>query len=255
MTEEKTLRQRIRAGEVLVALRGSLDTTKSQLADIWATDRYDYIWIDGQHGPMNPNWLYETVKGLGRTDSDVIVRVVSNEHWLIGQTLDMGADGIVIPMVDNAEELRRAVDAAKYPPMGHRSNGARKTWRLGDQYVERANEETIVWPQIETKGAIDDIDAFLQVDGIDGIMIGPSDLALALGVPQGGTEVNNTFQFILDKCQEYGVPWGMFSGVERGSHWLKKGGQIVTAGNTLQYVGQGAAADLKAFKDLTSNMT
>ena len=94
MVQSKT-KQKLQAGKPAFGVK--IDTSDPFITEIIGEAGYDYIWIDGQHGPMNPNWLYETVKGLGRTDSDVIVRVVSNEHWLIGQTLDMGADGIVIP--------------------------------------------------------------------------------------------------------------------------------------------------------------
>ena len=112
--------------------------------------------------------------------------------------------------------------------MGSRSSGPRKVWRLGaaDDYLLRANEETIVWPQIETAGALESIDEFLEVEGIDGIMIGPSDLSYALGnqPPDLIPQAEEAIQLILDKCKEHGVPWGMFSGLEAGEKWIRRGG-------------------------------
>jgi len=159
----------------------SAGTSDPFLTEIIGAAGFDYVLVDMQHAPLDPNDLYQRIKGLGRTESDIIVRVVANKAWMIGQALDMGADGVIIPLVDNADEAKLAVSAAKYPPIGERSSGPRKTWRLGSDYMSKANDEIIVWPQIETKGAIDDIDAFLRVEGVDGIMIGPTDLALSLG--------------------------------------------------------------------------
>jgi len=228
-------------------------TSDPFLTEIIGGAGFDYVLVDMQHSPLDPNDLYERIKGLGRTDSDIIVRVVANKAWMIGQALDMGADGVIIPLVDNADEAKLAVKAAKYPPIGERSSGPRKTWRLGSDYMKKANDEIIVWPQIETKGAIDDIDAFLQVEGVDGIMIGPTDLALSLGFSQdrwNDPKVEETFQYILDKCKEHNVPWGMFSGITDGLKWVKRGGQIITAGFELSYIQEGASADLNTFKSL-----
>lgn len=257
MVASKT-KQKLRAGKPVFGV--GLHTNDPFITEIIGNAGFDYILIDGQHGPLHPSMLYEMVKGLGRTDSDVVVRVVANQPWLIGQALDMGADGVIIPVVDNAEDCRRAVDAAKYPPMGHRSNGVRKTWRFDsyEDYLVHANDETIVWPQIETAGALETIDEFLDVDGIDGIMIGPSDLAYCLGLEPPGLmddpKVEETIQFILDKCKEHGVPWGMFSGLEQGEKWIRRGGQIITTGGDLGYITDGAARDLAECQRIESSL-
>ena len=142
--------------------------------------------------------------------------------------------------------------------MGSRSSGPRKVWRLGaaDDYLLRANEETIVWPQIETGGALEGIDEFLEVEGIDGIMIGPSDLSYALGnqPPDLIPQAEETIQFILDKCKEHGVPWGMFSGLEAGEKWIRRGGQIITTGGDLGHVAAGAARDLAKCQEIEASL-
>ena len=248
MVVSKT-KQKLRAGKPVFGVVLGMDD--SFVTEIIGKAGFDYILIDGQHGPLEPSVLYSMVRGLGATESDVVVRVVSNEPWMIGQALDMGADGVIIPLVDSAEDARKAVDASKYPPMGHRSNGARKTWRLGSyaDYLVHANDETIVWPQIETKGALDEIDEFLEVEGIDGIMIGPTDLGYSLGVQPPDDQIQHpktqeTIQFILDKCKEHGVPWGMFTGLEEGEKWVRRGGQIVTTSGDLGFITDGAAQTL-----------
>ena len=249
-------KQKLRDGKPVFGI--GLHTNDVFIADIIGKAGFDYILIDGQHGPLDPRMLYEMVNALGATESDVVVRVAFNEPWMIGQALDFGADGVIVPLVDSAADVRKVVDAAKYPPMGSRSSGPRKVWRLGgfEDYLLRANEETIVWPQIETAGALEDIDEFLEVEGIDGIMIGPSDLSYALGnqPPDLIPQADETVQFILDKCKEHGVPWGMFSGLEAGEKWIRRGGQIITTGGDLGHIAAGAARDLAKCQEIEASL-
>ena len=103
---------------------------------------------------------------------------------------------------------------------------------------------------------MEDIDGFLKVEGIDGIMIGPSDLSYALGnqPPDLIPQAEETIQFILDKCKEHGVPWGMFSGLEAGEKWIRRGGQIITTSGDLGYVAEGAARDLARCREIEASL-
>ena len=228
--------------------------TGAQSADPFFTEAigqagFDFILVDGQHAPVGPEALFSMVRGFADSESDIIFRVTYNETWMINQALDMGADGVIIPLPNTVEDVERAVAAAKYPPAGVRSNGPRKTAHLGGNpsYQTRANEETIVWPQIESMEAVENIDAILDVKGIDGIMVGPSDLAYSMGLQPpnllGHPKAEDVIQHILDKCIEHGVPWGMFCGpVEVAVKWLRRGGLIVSAGSDVGYVKDGAEA-------------
>ena len=91
---------------------------------------YDFILIDCQHAPVGPERMHSMIRGYAPTESDIIVRVVWNETWLINQALDMGADGVIIPLPNTVEEVEQAVAAAKYPPQGVRSQGPARpiTW-------------------------------------------------------------------------------------------------------------------------------
>ena len=222
---------------------------------------FDFILVDSQHSPVGPERLFSMIRGFAPTESDIIVRVVWNETWLINQALDMGADGVIIPLPNTVEDVERAVAAAKYPPQGVRSQGPRKTAHLGgrDSYLKRANEETIVWPQIESAQALDNIDGILQVEGIDGIMVGPTDLAysLGLGPPDllGHPKAEEAIHLILNKCKEHGVPWGMFTGtVPVAEKWLRRGGQIVAAGSDFGFVLEGAQRTLDELKEVLASL-
>ena len=100
----------------------------------------------------------------------------------------------------------------------------------------------IVWPQIETLEAVENLDDILTVDGVDGIMIGPADLGWSMGLhaARGAEEVDKMFQHVLDKCIEHGVPWGMFTSTyERAEQWLSRGGKIATVGTDASFLADG----------------
>ena len=163
MTEEKTLRQRIRDGEVLVALRGSLDTTKSQLADIWATGRYDYIWIDGQHTAFSEESLVAYCTAAEELDIDVQLRIPHTRHaYLAGRYLDLGCSAILVPEVMEEETVDDALAYTYYPQIGRRSWGgearrgvrgvAKGMNRL--EYAEWWNNYVILSIQVESVEAV-----------------------------------------------------------------------------------------------------
>jgi len=149
--------------------------------------------------------------------------------------LDVGADGVIIPLVNNGKEAENAVIASKYPPDGLRSWGPNNTARYdaAPGYWARANDELIILPQIESVQAVENIDEILTVKGIDGIMVGPTDLTLSMGLPQKFPpelpEVDRMIQHILAKCKEHKVPFGQFTSTfEVAEKWVKRGGQIAT---------------------------
>ena len=124
MSDEKTLRQRISDGKVLVALRGSLQTTKSQLADIWSTGRYDYIWIDGQHTAFSEESLVAYCTAAEELGIDVQLRIPHTRHaYLVGRFLDLGCSAVLVPEVMEEETVDDALDYFYYPQKGRRSGG------------------------------------------------------------------------------------------------------------------------------------
>lgn len=219
---------------------------------------FDFIVIDTQHTPLGVEGLYRIINGLSASGTDTIVRVLANDTGLINRVLDYGADGIIIPLTNTAEEVARAVSAARYPPDGIRSWGARKTEKYGgpDAYAARANQEMLVLPQVETAQAVENIDEILQVKGVDGIMVGPADLAMSMGHPprmSGIDEADKAILHVLDRCKVHGVPFGMFTGsIENAEIWVRRGAQIATAGADLGFVAEGAARTVRRIKEILS---
>jgi 2-keto-3-deoxy-L-rhamnonate aldolase RhmA len=183
MSQKKTLRQRIKAGEVLVALRGSLTTTKDELADIWSTGRYDYIWIDGQHTPFTERQLVDYCIAAEELDIDVQLRIPHTRHaYLVGRFLDFGPSAVLVPEVMEPETVDDAIAYAYYGPIGRRSWGGE--FRRGLQtvgsdrlaYAAWWNEYVILAIQVESVEAVTNIRK-LAKPGVNVVTFGPNDLS------------------------------------------------------------------------------
>ena len=254
---ENSTKRKLREGKPVVGSGVYVDEIST--LQIMAQAGFDFLAIDLQHGTIPPQSLYRVMSALSPTESEIIVRVLWNDVGLINQVVDLGADGVIAPLANTVEDFERAVAAAKYPPDGIRSYGPWKTERYGglEAYHARANDEILVLPQIETMEAVGNIDQLLEVKGIDGIMVGPADLALSMGLsPEDpGPEHEKMIAHILSKCQEHSVPFGIFTeGLEDSENWLSRGGQICMVGMDLMFVEQGAAQAVRGINEMLGRL-
>ncbi|MGY3127740.1 4-hydroxy-2-oxoheptanedioate aldolase [Agrococcus sp. UYP33] len=143
---------------------------------------FDYVCVDGQHGLLGYSAQLAALLAIGATDATPIARVSSNDAAEIGRVLDAGARGVIVPLVNSADEARAAAAAARYPTSGGiRSYGP---MRLGPHFgatPSETDEAVVVLAMIETLPGLEALDAILDVEGIDGVYVGPYDLSLALG--------------------------------------------------------------------------
>lgn len=164
-----------------------LSSTSSYLAEIAATSGYDWLLIDGEHAPNTVQDLYHQLQAIAPYRSQPVIRPVEFQQALIKQVLDIGARTLLVPMIDTAEQARALVAATRYPPTGTRGVGAgvarAARWGRVENYMARANDELCLLIQAESKTALDNLDALLEVEGVDGIFIGPADLSASLGYP------------------------------------------------------------------------
>lgn len=188
MSETKTLRERIAAGDVLVALRGSLHTTKDELATIWATGRYDYIWIDGQHTAFSEADLVTYCAAAEDLGIDVQLRIPhTRDAHKVGRYLDLGPSAVLVPEVMNESEVDDAIAYAYYGPIGRRSwgGGARRGLRSVAKGMDRLayanwwNSYVNVSIQVESVEAVTNI-RNLAKPGITVVTFGPNDLSFSL---------------------------------------------------------------------------
>ena len=202
----------LKAGETVVG------TTAGASSDVrlLANAGFDFVLFDTQHSTDDIKGLARAVSGTRGSDASPIVRVGDLRPDQICYALDIGAKGIVVPMVNNKEEAASMVNWCKYPFEGARSSaGARGEWgEFSDyrEYMDAVNEQLLIIPMIETQEALDGIEDILSVPGIDVLLVGPSDLSINIDVPLDYT--NPKYHAALDKiaaaCKTAGVAPGMF---------------------------------------------
>jgi 4-hydroxy-2-oxoheptanedioate aldolase len=155
------------------------------MAEVSATARFDWLLIDGEHAPNDLRSTLATLQAVAPHPSQPVVRAVQGDTALIKQLLDIGAKNLLVPMVDTAEQARAVVGATRYPPQGIRGVGSAvgraSQWSARADYLNVADDEICVLVQAETVTALQNLDAICAVDGVDGVFIGPADLAASMG--------------------------------------------------------------------------
>jgi 4-hydroxy-2-oxoheptanedioate aldolase len=151
-------------------------------AELIAGTGVDFVMVDTQHGSFAPESTVQSLMAITAGAAVPMARVARNDYTLIGRLLDEGALGIVVPMVNTPEEAKLAAESCRFPPCGARSWGWGRAGRYGDDYGDWINEQVFVAVQIESTEAVRNAEAILATPGVDGCWIGPSDLALSLGL-------------------------------------------------------------------------
>lgn len=155
------------------------------ISEIFANVGFDWIAADCEHSDILNKDFADIARGMYGRGAVPFVRVRENDTLAIRQVLDLGAMGVIVPLVNSAEEARKAVRAAKYPPLGDRGFSFCRMNNWGadfDDYVRTANENVAVVVMIESKQAVDHIDEILDVEGVDGVFIGPYDMSGSYGI-------------------------------------------------------------------------
>jgi 4-hydroxy-2-oxoheptanedioate aldolase len=180
---------RTRWNEGRCATLGWLAIPNAFTAEVMARQGFDALCVDMQHGLIDYGDLWPMLQAVSQTSTTPIVRVPSHEPGLLMKVLDAGAYGVVVPLVNDAAEAAAVVSVCRYPPVGTRSIGPiRAMHYAGPDYPARANDEILVLAMIETRAGLDAVDEIAAVHGLDGLYIGPNDLAYALGLQPTGTD-------------------------------------------------------------------
>lgn len=237
-----------------------LGLTSPLVAELCARRGFDWLVIDGEHAPNDLSTILAQLQAIGQTHAAPVVRVPIGEAWLIKQVLDLGAQTLLVPMIETAEQARDMVAAVRYPPQGIRGVGAalaRASEFNGiSDYLTSANEETCLLLQIESRRGLENLDAIATVEGVDGVFIGPADLAADMGHlgQPGAAEVKAAIETAIPQILDAGKAAGILtSDHEQAERYLKLGAQFVAVGSDVGLI-SGAAGSLRAkFRLMQSN--
>lgn len=232
-----TLKARIAAGDCIAVSWLSLGSPA--LVEAAARAQPDAIVIDMQHGLWERREL-EAAIGVVPSSTPVIVRVAENSATAIGMALDAGAEGVIVPLIENAAECRHAVRCAKYPPHGIRSAGGVRPLMDFGAYVEGA-EHIAVMVMIETAAGLSNAQEIAAVEGLDMVFIGTGDLALSLEIGAGDASKHaDACAEIKRACDDASVPCGAFTGTtDAAMERREQGYRLVVAANDIDIVVQG----------------
>jgi len=229
-----------------------LSLANAYSAESIASLDFDWVCIDMQHGLIDYTDLVTMLPAISTTNTTPIVRVPWNEPYQIMKALDAGAYGVIVPMVNNREEAERAVHACRYPPLGNRSFGPiRGALYGGKGYAQEANDQLACIAMIETKEGTDKVEEIVTTEGLNGIYIGPADLALSMGLPVRGDQPEpehlEMVKHILATAKKHGVAAGIHtSSLEYSQKYLELGFNFVTLGSDSGHMTKNAARELAA---------
>ncbi|HVZ52376.1 MAG TPA: HpcH/HpaI aldolase/citrate lyase family protein [Pseudolabrys sp.] len=242
----------IAAGKLQIGLWSSLCSNIS--AEIIGDSGFDWILLDTEHSPNEIPGLVEQLQALQRGTATPIVRPAWNDLVLAKRCLDIGAQTLLFPYVQNAEEAKRAVASTRYPPAGIRGvSVAARASRYGrvPGYLGKANDEICVLVQVETREAMKEIESIANVPGVDGVFIGPSDLAASLGHlgNSAHAEVQEAIHDAVKRLKAVGKPAGILTGNEEEiRRYIEWGYLFVAVGSDIGVLASGTAALAKKFK-------
>ena len=229
------LKRALREGRPQIGLWSQL--TSSTAVEVLAGSGFDFLVLDTEHAPNELPAVVAQLRAMAGGTASAVVRVAWNDAVLFKRLLDVGAQSVLVPFVQNADEARRAVAATRYPPHGVRgvalTSRASRYGRVRD-YARRAQEELCLVVQLETRAALANLEAIAAVEGVDVLFIGPSDLAADMGHlgDSAHPEVRAAIEDAIRRIVATGKAAGILAFVEEDArHWLALGCRFVAVGS------------------------
>jgi 4-hydroxy-2-oxoheptanedioate aldolase len=232
-----------------IALNAWLALGSAYAAEILAHLPYDSVTVDLQHGMQDFQVALSMFQALSTSNSVPMARIAANESWMVQRVLDAGAYGVICPMISTAEQCRHFVAACRYPPSGERSFGpARGLLYGGRDYLLHANDCILTLAMIETPAGLKNAEEILAIAELDGIYVGPSDLALSLGrpvIPQVHQDIRDAAALLLRAAKKAGKRAGIFCPTtDFGREMVTLGFDLVTVSTDAEILRNAASSVL-----------
>lgn len=229
---KNTLKEKLNAGKA--TLGPFVGFPSPSIVETMGWLGFDFVIIDCEHGPIDYETAENMIRAAELSNTTAIVRIGLNEQQNIQRYMDAGAHGVLIPLVNTAEDAQKVVDSVKYPPIGKRGaysgRGAQFGAGTGPDYFAKANEETFVAVQIETPEAIENAEEIVATPHVDAVFLGPGDLSLNFGIPgqMEHEKVVSTIESLVEKIKAAGKHPGTLGNHpahakfwhDRGVNWL-----------------------------------
>ncbi len=250
-----SLKRKLRENELTI---GSwLTIGHPSVVEIMGSAGFEWLVIDMEHTSIDLAMAQVLITTIQANAMKALVRVSKNEEVIIKKVLDMGADGIVVPMVKSEAEALEAIGYAKYPPVGKRGVGLYRAQKYGigfDEYKRWVDEELVIIAQIEHIEAVENIEEIITTEGIDGVIIGPYDLSGSMGAPGEyyREDVKAAIQRVLDKCKEHEMPSGFHVIESDPTNFIERareGCTFLAYSLDFFFLGDSARAGVKAIKE------
>ena len=249
---QNSFKRALKAGKPQIGLWSTLSS--SYTVEAIAGAGFDWVLLDTEHSPTDLENLLTQLQAAAPYANHPVVRVPWNDMVTVKRVLDIGAQSLLVPYVQNVEEARNAVAHTRYPPAGVRGvAGTTRATRFGrvKDYAKRAHEEICVLLQVETQSALQNIEAICGIDGVDGVFIGPADLHASMG--HAGETANPKVKPLIDdairRIRKAGKAPGILTPNEADArHWLECGALFVAVGSDAGILARGADALAAKFK-------
>lgn len=219
-------------------------------AELMGRTGFDWLIVDTQHGGIGEAELLQVLQVLEATGTPALVRINWLDEAKIMRAVDLGAAGVIVPMVNTAQDARRAVAAIRYPPEGIRSFGPVRNYFFSGG----ASEEPLCIVMIETLEALENLDAIAATPGLDGLFLGPIDLGFSMGLGlrlEMPPQVLNAIDRIVAACRRHGLLAGSVAlGLANAQEQVRRGMQFLTSGNDALFIRRGATQELEQLRQL-----
>ena len=248
--QENRTKRKLKAGEPAYGVLSTSDDP--QLAELFGLAGFDFYMLDAEHGLMDAAQAVNVIRACERVNMTPMVRIGSKDPKIVLQYLDAGTMGVMMPGLETVEEIKMLVDAVRYPPVGKRGMGITRASHyvaVGEeavQYIQFSNEQIMVIPQFEDAALLDRFEEMISQPGVDAVVIGPRDLSLNMGFPDGPNHpvVQEMIERVIAICKKTGVAAGITAGsradsakqVARGATMILAIAQWVIAAGSKEFL-------------------
>ncbi|AEF83768.1 2-dehydro-3-deoxyglucarate aldolase [Treponema primitia ZAS-2] len=247
-------KEKLKAGETIYGVFSN--GVSAEMVEIMALAGFDFITIDSEHAPSSDETNRLLIMAAESRNTPIFIRTPNKLDSSILRSLDIGAQGLLLPQVNSVEEAEEIIRAAKYAPQGFRGVGLGRGADYGmgidlPNYFKQANDNLLIAVQCENIAGVPSLDAIAQVPGVDVIFIGPFDLSQSMGIPGqiNAPQVQKIMDTVLEITAKYGKYAGIFTfSVEQAKQFSKLGFRYIIAGSDLRFLSDGCIGAVKELK-------